>query len=226
MPPANTSRSAETRQKLLDAALRLFAEHGFKGVSVRDISAMAEANVAAISYHFGSKQELYRVLFEAILDADEARFREHMAMLHALVVDARQNPDLLATAIRFYAREKFGYFSSNQRFRWLSVLVARELAFPSEAFDILFRRRVEPYQQVLARMAAVALDLDKDSPEARMRAHALDAQVMGMIFFRPILSRRMDWKEETEEQTTALADMATEILCRGLGIAVRTGDSA
>ena len=52
--------SAETRQRLLDAGVRLFAEHGFKGVSVRDLSAAAEVNIAAINYHFGGKRELYR----------------------------------------------------------------------------------------------------------------------------------------------------------------------
>ena len=42
-------RTAETRQRLLDESLRLFAEHGFKGVSVRDIAAAAQANVAALT---------------------------------------------------------------------------------------------------------------------------------------------------------------------------------
>ncbi|MFC9407310.1 TetR/AcrR family transcriptional regulator [[Kitasatospora] papulosa] len=48
----------DTRTKLLDAAEQLFAEHGYRGTSVRAITKLAEANLAAVGYHFGSKAEL------------------------------------------------------------------------------------------------------------------------------------------------------------------------
>ena len=56
-------RSAEgTRARILDAALDLFGERGLTGTTVRDIAARAKVNVAAISYHFGGKDELYRAV--------------------------------------------------------------------------------------------------------------------------------------------------------------------
>src|SRR5271156_1030141 len=48
----------DTRQKLLDTAERMFAEQGYGAVSLRQIIAEAEVNLAAIHYHFGSKEEL------------------------------------------------------------------------------------------------------------------------------------------------------------------------
>ncbi|GAA1654006.1 TetR/AcrR family transcriptional regulator [Actinoplanes couchii] len=48
----------DTRTQLLDAAERLFAEHGYSGTSVRAITDRAGANVAAVGYHFGSKAQL------------------------------------------------------------------------------------------------------------------------------------------------------------------------
>lgn len=48
----------DTRTQLLDAAERLFAEHGYRGTSVRAITRLAGANLAAVGYHFGSKAEL------------------------------------------------------------------------------------------------------------------------------------------------------------------------
>jgi len=48
-----------TREKLLDVAGRLFAEHGFDGVSVRDITHTARVNLGAVTYHFGSKETLF-----------------------------------------------------------------------------------------------------------------------------------------------------------------------
>ena len=59
-------RSAEgTRARILDAALDLFGERGLTGTTVRDIAARAKVNVAAISYHFGGKDELYRAVARA-----------------------------------------------------------------------------------------------------------------------------------------------------------------
>ena len=48
----------DTKERLLDVAERLFAEHGFDTVSLRSITAEAGANLAAVNYHFGSKQAL------------------------------------------------------------------------------------------------------------------------------------------------------------------------
>src|SRR6516225_2469216 len=54
----NNEAGHETRTRLLDAAEQLFAERGLDAVSVRDITELADANTAAIHYHFGSKQDL------------------------------------------------------------------------------------------------------------------------------------------------------------------------
>jgi AcrR family transcriptional regulator len=53
-----------TRDKILDAAERLFARRGFYGVSIRDITAAAGVDVALVNYHFGRKQELFAAVLE------------------------------------------------------------------------------------------------------------------------------------------------------------------
>src|ERR1700687_743069 len=53
----------ETRAAIIDAAERLFADHGLSGVSLRTIVADASANLAAIHYHFGSKEALFEAVY-------------------------------------------------------------------------------------------------------------------------------------------------------------------
>ncbi|MEW2517082.1 TetR/AcrR family transcriptional regulator [Actinacidiphila alni] len=48
----------DTRTQILDAAEQLFAEHGYSGTSIRAITKLAGANLAAVGYHFGSKADL------------------------------------------------------------------------------------------------------------------------------------------------------------------------
>lgn len=67
------------KNELLDAALELFAEHGFDGTSVRMIAEKADMNVAMISYYFGSKEKL---LFE-VIDRKTSYAKDRVAMLAA-----------------------------------------------------------------------------------------------------------------------------------------------
>ena len=64
--PAKSLRSdgQEARNRLLDAALSLFADKGFAKTSTREIAQVAHANIASISYYFGDKEGLYRAVFE------------------------------------------------------------------------------------------------------------------------------------------------------------------
>src|ERR1700680_1487503 len=52
------------KERILDAAERLFARHGFYGISVRDITEEAGVDVALVSYHFGGKRELFTAVFQ------------------------------------------------------------------------------------------------------------------------------------------------------------------
>ncbi len=61
--PSPKGKGEQTKQHLLDAAQKLFAEHGFRKTSVRDIAKEAGSNVAAVNYHFGSKENLYHEVF-------------------------------------------------------------------------------------------------------------------------------------------------------------------
>src|SRR6266704_3149011 len=54
----------DTRSRILDVAEELFSEQGFDRVSIRDITNKARVNLAAINYHFGSKEDLIAAIFE------------------------------------------------------------------------------------------------------------------------------------------------------------------
>jgi TetR/AcrR family transcriptional regulator len=56
------------RQRILTAARELFAQHGYEGTSVRDITARAKANLAAITYHFGSKEALFHAVISSVAE--------------------------------------------------------------------------------------------------------------------------------------------------------------
>jgi AcrR family transcriptional regulator len=72
----HTEPHVDTREALLDAAEKLFSEHGIQASSLRMITQQAGANLAAVHYHFGSKEGLVRTVFSRRLrPLEEERFR-------------------------------------------------------------------------------------------------------------------------------------------------------
>src|SRR6201988_1984596 len=62
------SRPVVTKPRILDAAEALFMEHGFEATSLRAITAAAGVNLAAVNYHFGTKEELFQSVLTRRLD--------------------------------------------------------------------------------------------------------------------------------------------------------------
>jgi AcrR family transcriptional regulator len=79
----------DTRERILDAAERLFMESGYEGTSMRMITGKAGVNLAAVNYHFGSKEALLREVFRRRLNWLNA---ERLKALDALEAQAQGAP--------------------------------------------------------------------------------------------------------------------------------------
>ena len=79
--PARNGRQRNGKERILDAAEQLFAQRGFYGVSLRDITQAAGVDVALVGYHFGGKRELFTAVFER---RAEVLNRERLELLEAV----------------------------------------------------------------------------------------------------------------------------------------------
>ena len=77
----------ETRTRILDAAEELFMLHGFEGTSMRELTTKAGANLAAVNYHFGSKDALIEAVFRRRLDPMNASRIAELDRLEKLAKD-------------------------------------------------------------------------------------------------------------------------------------------
>ena len=76
-----------TKTKILDAAEILFADKGFNGTSLREITGQAEVNLAAVNYHFGSKKELIKAVMSRYMNELSPRLE---LSLNSLCLEERQ----------------------------------------------------------------------------------------------------------------------------------------
>jgi AcrR family transcriptional regulator len=159
-----------TGERLLEVAERLFARSGFDATSVRRITAGAGCNLAAVNYHFGSKQQLY-----------ESVFRRHFATLRHQRVESVERTmaagaDLEAVLVAFgeaflepWVRDSEG--------RVLIELMDREMADPRLPADLFRREIADPVQAILVRAITTA-EPSLSASEAGMCALSIIGQLV------------------------------------------------
>lgn len=72
-----------TKDRILSAAEELFAVHGFAGTSLRQVTSVADVNIAAVNYHFGSKENLVNEVFRRRMDEMSAARLAQLARANA-----------------------------------------------------------------------------------------------------------------------------------------------
>ena len=108
------NQTDHTKQRLLDASRKLFADNGFDGASVRAITRLADANLGAVTYHFGSKDGLYAAVLQQLFAslgnrvssaaARAAPTRQRLeAIVHAFFAFFEQYPEAPRLLIRHLA---------------------------------------------------------------------------------------------------------------------------
>jgi AcrR family transcriptional regulator len=116
-----------TAERILDVAEAMFAEQGYRAVSVRSITLACDANIAAVHYHFGSKQVLLEQIFERRSGVINGARRELLAQC----AEGEGRAPLLEQVLEAYLRPSFALPSNDEgarRFMRLRSVVAHEQA--------------------------------------------------------------------------------------------------
>lgn len=118
-------RGEATREKVLDAAERLFADHGFDGVSIRQIAQEAGVTLGVVGFHGGAKLELFKTLLARRVDALSAARRKGLAELDAASGGKPAIRDLMEAYIRPYIAVASG---GDVQWRAYARLIARTVS--------------------------------------------------------------------------------------------------
>jgi len=168
---AARSGDRETRQRLLQVAERLFAERGFRYVTVREICRAARANVAAVNYHFGDKLGLYREIVQSAVE------RMRATTDAARRAGAGQAPiDELREYITTVNRRLLAATDGT-----LHRVIAREMYDPTPALDELVEQGLRPRIAHLGALVARVLECDIDDPRVQRCSASIQAQTLAYL---------------------------------------------
>jgi AcrR family transcriptional regulator len=162
-----SERDAETRERLLNAAARLFAARGFRDVTVREICRAARANVAAVNYHFGDKLGLYREVLAKAIDTMQAT--TEAARQAGAGLPAEQK---LRVYVRVFLQRVAGHGADS----WIHQLMMHEMVDPTPAIDLVFDQVVRPRLAYVGEIVAEILDLEPDDDEVQRSVLSIQSQ--------------------------------------------------
>src|SRR5262245_53289578 len=132
----------ETRTRILDAAEELFMQHGFEGTSMRTLTGKASVNLAAVNYHFGSKDALIEAVFRRRLDPMNAA---RIAELDRLEAAAGASPPEAEAIIRAFLRASLAMIEDTKSGgRNFTRLLGRAYTEPSKPIRALIGQLYAP----------------------------------------------------------------------------------
>ena len=170
----------ETRQRLLNVAAELFAEHGFGHVTVREICQVAGANVAAVNYHFRDKLGLYKEVVEMAANAINSSKVDVIEAAEGVAPDDRRRPYIRLTLHRLLGPEEN---------TWMEKLIARELMDPTPALDLIVEKGIKPTSQRMGAMVAELLGTSLDDVRVWQCFLSIQAQCLFYKTGKPISVR-------------------------------------
>ena len=202
--------SADTRQRILDAAEKLFSELGYSGASLRAIADAAGVNLAAANYHFGSKAQLLEAAFQRCMAPINA---ERIRRLNEL--ENAEAPPSVEAIVRAFVEPGLVLVGEDG----VPRLAARIFAEPKQlSIPLLERTFASTAQRYFAALARALPALD--TSELRWRFHFLVGCLLQLINFHAPLNvfgedglAGADWSQAGPQQ---LIDFAVAGICRGV----------
>jgi AcrR family transcriptional regulator len=179
MENARKSSGIGTRERLLEAAGEVFAQHGYRDGTIHEICRRAEANIAAVNYHFGDKQKLYAEVF---------RYAHRRASeQHSVFGDAPPGAPA-EQRLHAYVRSFLGRILGEGRPAWHGILISREIAEPSGMLESVYEEEIRPRHEYLEKVVREIAGAGMPRARIRLCVFSIVGQCMFYRLARPALT--------------------------------------
>src|SRR5262249_35839467 len=208
-PPTGGSR--DTRQRLLEAAGEVFADRGFRDATIQEICRRADANIAAVHYHFGDKEQLYRAVIQyAEQCAGESRPAD-------LAPDAPAEKRLRAHIESFLVR----LFDEGQP-AWLGKLIAREISDPTPGHDVIVQEKIRITYRLVEAIVRELLGPGASDDDVLACVLSVQGQCLFYRHCHPVITRLFPDRSFGRENVPDLASHITRFSLAGIRAIARS----
>jgi AcrR family transcriptional regulator len=213
----DAGRGEATRQRLVEAAVRVFGENGYHAVGTRDLAEAAGANQAAIPYYFGGKDGLHKAAAEDVAAAGRAAFAPLLERVKSAPPESLGRAalaDLVRSAFSGLTRGLVGPLGEGFR----AGFIVREQLRPGPAFDILYEGYIREVHEAITTLVATSRGIGPRTARAALEAHALIGSALAFLVARPALLRRLGWDDYSARRLNDIEDAVVGTAVRALGL--------
>jgi AcrR family transcriptional regulator len=203
---AARDRGAETRAQLIEAALEVFGRLGYEGASTREIAKAANANLAAIVYHFGGKEALHIAVAEYVAGSIAARIGPTLAK--AAGPAAATTPKRARAALAQLMDNFIDVILGSEEAELWARFIVREQLQPTAAFDVIYRLMGGSFAAATRLTAAVLGEPESDA--VRLRVFTIMGQVLVFRVAQALVLRSMNWHAVDESHRRAIKRIVSE----------------
>jgi AcrR family transcriptional regulator len=201
-----------TEKRLLEAAGEIFAEHGYRAATVRQICEKARANTAAVNYHFGDKKGLYIAVLRSVHRASAEKYPPNPDVSPATTPEQKLRAHVRSLLLRVFDEGRPG---------WHTKIMMREMLEPTRALDMLVEEGARPLHQEFSSIIRELLGSAADDEVVRLSTLSVVSQCVYYRRARPVIARlypqqRYDSKEVEKliEHITQFSLLALRGLCK------------
>lgn len=198
---------------LIHAAGELFARYGLEGASVRAIAEKAGSNVAAVNYHFGSKENLYK---ETLLYI--ARYGEtYPAVRYWKDEKLLQTREGQIEAIRGIVAEKFRVIFAEDTPGWFWPLMLRSLLEPSPSLVEVVENVFKPEHEAITRIVR-HIKPEMDEATAHLWGFLMFGAIAIYVFARAPILMLLEQQDYSKEFLNSVSDFVSNALLASLDL--------
>ncbi len=208
----------DTRNTLLTTAIRLFGQYGYDGVTTRALARAAGANIAAIKYHFGSKDDLYVGAIDHIIGLLTPRLDLVLGMAGQAKSIARDDPKRQAVLVAQLVDAVLTTFLCTPGLKTIVPFVLRELFVPGPHFDRLYNAVPRRLHETFTELVGWILGTDPQAPATVIRTHALVGQLVVYQIGRGILQHRLGVEDYGDAEIRMIREQSTRSILMSLGL--------
>ncbi|MGG7445218.1 transcriptional regulator CecR [Kosakonia oryzendophytica] len=212
-----TSKGEQARSQLIAAALAQFGEYGLHATT-RDIAAQAGQNIAAITYYFGSKDDLYLACAQWIADFIHENFRPHAQAAEALFAHPDPDKEAIRELIHRACKSMITLLTHDETLN-LSKFISREQLSPTRAYQLVHDQVIAPLHSHLTRLLAAYTGLDAGDTQTIIHTHALLGEILAFRLGRETFLLRAGWTQFDAEKSSLIFQVITchiDLILKGL----------
>jgi AcrR family transcriptional regulator len=208
-PSSKSKAGSSTQDRLLEAAVDVFGEQGFKAATTRNIAREAGVNIAAIPYYYSGKEGLYRAAVSHAVEKIKTQVRAILEEIDNESSAGAASKEAALALLEKLLEKIINFMVGSPQAPRVARIILREQLHPSSAYEIIFDGFMAPVIDSIAILILTASE-ESSSRTAKLRAMAIMGQILAFRVGRETMVRALGLKGYSAEEIAEIRQVILE----------------